>query len=51
MAKRGRKFVFHGAYDSKAASKRKEKRVHGFIVERKIKGHRREIVLTRRKGK
>jgi hypothetical protein len=55
MAGRGRKFVFHGAY----SPKHKREAVHeehklghrGFIIKRKIKGHVREIVLTRRKGK
>lgn len=50
MAHRGRKLTFHGAYRSKAAAIRKERRTPGsFIVKRKIKGHTRELVLTRRK--
>jgi hypothetical protein len=51
MAHRGRKFVFHGAYSPKHKGEavREEHKVRGFIVKRKVKGHVREIVLTRRK--
>jgi hypothetical protein len=50
MAHRGRKLIFHGAYKSKAAAVRKERRTPGaFIVKRKIEGHTREIVFTKRK--
>ena len=49
MAGKGRKFVFHGAYKSKRAAVRKERRTPGaFVQARKIKGHRREVVFTKR---
>ena len=48
MSKRGRTLTFHGAYKSKAAAVRKERRTPGaFVVERRIKGRKREIVFTR----
>jgi hypothetical protein len=49
MAKRGRRFVFHGAFGSRARAEAKHKRVRGsFIRVRTIRGHRRYLVLTRR---
>jgi len=45
MAGRGRKVTFHGAYGTKAKAKRKERRVHGYIVRRRIRGSVRYIVL------
>jgi hypothetical protein len=49
MAGKGRKFEFHGAYKSKAAAVRKERRTPGaFVVKRKIRGKTREIVFTER---
>lgn len=45
MAKRGKRFTIHGAFKSKAAAKRKEKSVHGFIVDRRIRGKVRHVVL------
>jgi len=51
VAGRGRKLVFHGAYKTKAAAVRKEKRTPGaFVRPARIKGHRREVVFTKRKG-
>jgi hypothetical protein len=50
MAKTGRRFVFHGAFGSKAAAVRKERKVGGFVKPTRIKGTRRWLVLTR-KGK
>lgn len=48
MAHRGRKLSFHGAYKSKAAAVRKERRTPGaFVVKRKVRGKTREIVFTR----
>jgi hypothetical protein len=48
MAHRGQKLTFHGAYRSKRAAVRKERRTPGaFIVKRKIRGQSREIVFTR----
>src|SRR5262245_56307187 len=45
---KGRRFKFHGAFGSKAAAVRKERRVkHAFIRPTNIKGHRRYMVLTR----
>lgn len=45
MAGRGRTVRFHGAFKSKAKARRKEKRVHGYILHK----HGRYYVLTRRK--
>jgi len=50
VAGRGRKVKFHGAFGSKAAARRKERSVGGYIRAAMIKGHRRYLVLTRRKG-
>jgi hypothetical protein len=51
MAKKGRRFVFHGAFGSKAAAKRKEDAGSGrFIRETRIKGNKRYLVLSRKKG-
>jgi hypothetical protein len=47
--KRGRKFLIYGAYGSKAAARKKERAVHGFIVERKVRGSKRYVVLKRKK--
>jgi len=46
--KRGRKFTFHGAFSKKASARKKEKRVHGFILERKIRKHKRYIVVKKK---
>lgn len=46
MAKRGTTRTFHGAYKSKQAAKKKEKKVHGFIKTYKIGGRRRYVVMT-----
>jgi len=46
--KRGRKFLIYGAYGSKAAARRKERAVHGFIIERKVRGSKRYVVLKAR---
>lgn len=52
MAKRGRKFTFHGAFATKAAAKRKERRVGGFILKRRMRGRGvRYLVVTKRKGR
>ncbi len=48
MAKVGRKFVFHGAFASKAAAREKEHEVGGFVRPATVRGHRRFMVLTRR---
>lgn len=50
MAGKGRKFKFHGAFASKSDAMRKKSRVRGFIRKVSIKGHRRYVVMTRRKG-
>lgn len=47
--KKLRKFIPHGAFKLKSSAVKRERRVGGFILERKIKGKRRYIVLTRRK--
>lgn len=44
----GRRICFHGAFGTKKAAKRKEKRVHGFIREIKIQGSKRYVVMTRK---
>lgn len=49
MAGKGKKFDFHGAYNSKEEAMAKEKQVSGFIRERKIDGKVRYFVLTERK--
>lgn len=52
MAGRGKKFTFHGAFKSKAAAKRKEKSIGGFIRRtkfcRKKKCRMRFLVLKAR---
>lgn len=49
-ARRGRKFVFHGAFGTRTRAERKHKRVRGsFIKVWKIRGHRRYVVVTRRR--
>jgi hypothetical protein len=49
MIRRGKKFVFHGSFTDKARAIRKEKSVDGFIRSVQVKGHRRYLVLTRRR--
>ncbi len=49
MAKRGRKFVIHGAFGTKQRAERKHKRVkQSWIIQRKIRGDARYIVLSRK---
>jgi hypothetical protein len=49
MAKRGRKFVFHGAFGSKARAKAKEHQGSGrFIRTVTVKGHRRYLVMSKK---
>jgi hypothetical protein len=45
MAGNLRNFTVHGAFDKKEDAKREEKKVHGFILKRKVRGHTRFIVL------
>jgi hypothetical protein len=47
MAKIGRRFVFHGAFKSKRSAVGHEKKGE-FILGRKIKGHKRYVVVSRR---
>jgi hypothetical protein len=50
MAKRGRRVVFHGAFASKAKARAKERAGAGrYILARLIRGHRRYLVLSRRR--
>jgi hypothetical protein len=50
MAKKGKKFIFRGAYRKKSDAVEEERKHPGsFIVKRKIRGKTRELVLTRRK--
>lgn len=44
----GRRICFHGAFGTKEAAKRKEKRVHGFIREITVRGDKRYVVMTRK---
>lgn len=46
----GRSVVFHGSFRSKQDAKKKERAVHGFIRATTIKGKRRFMVLTKKKG-
>jgi len=47
MAKRGKCFVIHGAFATKAAAVRKERAGKGrWIVERRVRGHKRYVVLS-----
>jgi hypothetical protein len=49
MPKRFRKFTVYGAFGTKAKAKRVEHAGKGrFILERKIKGHKRYIVMKQR---
>lgn len=48
MAGRGRKFVFHGMFSSKARALARERKLKGAFV-RKVKGRKRWYVATRRK--
>ena len=49
-SKVGRKVVFHGAFKTKAGAVRKEHRVpHSYVRAKRIKGHMRYMVLTRRR--
>lgn len=41
-------FKIHGAYKSKSSAMKKEKKVKGFIIPRKIKGKKRYLVLKKR---
>lgn len=51
MAKRGRKVTFHGAFGSKAKAEAKERRIRGaFIRTIRVRGQRRFVVMTRRRG-
>jgi hypothetical protein len=51
MAKKGRTVTFHGAFVKKTDAQRKEKKVGGFIRPTRVRGQRRYLVLTRRKGR
>lgn len=44
--KKGKTLNIHGAFKSKAAARKKEKKVKGFILERKVKGQKRFIVMS-----
>jgi hypothetical protein len=49
MAKRGTLFNIHGAFKTKSAAERKHKKVrNSWIVKRKVRGHTRYVVLSRR---
>lgn len=49
MAKRGRKFTFHGAFSTKAKATRKERSVGGFIRKVRVRGDTRYVVMTRKR--
>lgn len=48
MAKKGKTMLIHGAFKTKSDAVKKERKTHGFIVERKIHGKQRYVVLTER---
>jgi hypothetical protein len=49
LSKRGRTVIFHGAYSSKADARKKERARSGaYIIERKIRGRKRYIVVSDR---
>lgn len=50
MAKRGRRFMFHGAFGSKAKAKAKERSLGkgAFVQQHTIRGSRRFVVFTKR---
>ncbi len=50
MAGRGRRVTFHGAFASKAAARRKEREVGGFIRRVRVRGSVRWVVMKRRRG-
>jgi len=50
MSSKGRKFMFHGAFGSKAKAKVKERKVGGFIRRVKMRNSTRYLVMTRRKS-
>jgi hypothetical protein len=45
----GKKFCFHGAFASKAKARARERRVGGFIRKISVCGHRRFVVMSRKK--
>lgn len=50
MAKRGKKFTFHGAFGSKKKAAAKERKIRGaFIRKVKIKRKTRFLVMTKRR--
>jgi hypothetical protein len=49
-AGKGFGMMFHGAFGSKEAAKKKERQVHGFIQPRNIRGERRFVVMSERKN-
>ncbi len=51
MAGRGRKVTFHGAFASKKKAQAKKHRVGGFLRRVTVRGSRRWVVMTRRKGR
>lgn len=46
MAGKGKKFDFHGSFETKDAAVAKEKEVGGFIREKRVNGKLRYFVLT-----
>jgi hypothetical protein len=49
MAGRGRRYTFHGAFNSKAQAQRKERaRPGSFIRAFRIRGHNRYVVMKER---
>lgn len=49
MAKVGEKVVFHGAFKSKREAVKHERRGQ-FIIGRRIEGHKRFVLLSRKKS-
>lgn len=51
MAGRGRRVTFHGSFGSKAAAKKKERAVHGFIERKRVKGQGIRYIVMKDKGR
>lgn len=49
-AGKGFGMMFHGAFGSKQEARKKERKVHGFIQARNIRGERRFVVMSERKN-
>ena len=43
-----KRYTVHGAFKNKSLAKKREKKVHGFILSRIIKGKKRYVVLRKK---